>query len=148
MNAEDVLVSIEMVNGADLHQHAGREISTEKGWWHLLWADPDNNGELLRVRTAEGGTQYLVRDHDYQVRGDVRPDTSTLFNRWDNEPPLTVQHIETVLLACLSGGDMDGVVRCLYAMVRVNPHRAGLLLDTIKLGIAMRSTPQPEQEPT
>ncbi len=41
------------VPGEQLHEHAGRQILIDGVWCHLLWADPEDNGLLLRVRTAE-----------------------------------------------------------------------------------------------
>jgi hypothetical protein len=78
----------DLIPGADLHQHAGRQIHIDRGWFRLLWADPEDNGLLLRVRTQERGREYLVRASSYEVRGERQPapepDTG---ERWDNEPP-------------------------------------------------------------
>jgi hypothetical protein len=63
------------VPGVDLHQHSGREVLVGGRWLHLLWADPGDNGLLLRVRTAQQGRLYLVRGNSYQVRGVTRPMT-------------------------------------------------------------------------
>jgi len=59
-----------VVPGDQLHKHAGRQVLIEDAWAHLLWADPENNGLLLRVRTAERGLEYLSREGSYQVRGE------------------------------------------------------------------------------
>lgn len=66
---------IDVVPGALLHEHTGRQVLVNTRWLHLLWADAEDNGELLRIRTAETGRGYLVRSDYHQVRGAARPAT-------------------------------------------------------------------------
>lgn len=66
---------IDLVPGALLHEHAGRQVKVADRWLHLIWADADNNGDLLRIRTAETGRGYLVRENTHEVRGIAQPIT-------------------------------------------------------------------------
>lgn len=72
-------------------------------------------------------------------------------------PPrrFTAAELEDLMLAALRAGDVDAVVACLYAMAPIDPHRAGLLYDTLKLGITLaqltprsEENPMPDQAPT
>ncbi len=77
------------VEGADLHRLVGHRVLVDDAWALLRWADPDDNGLLLRVRTAERGREYLVRAGSYPVSDAREPATSDDDpDRWDNEPPL------------------------------------------------------------
>lgn len=74
--------------GHDLHQHIGHLVEIDGKSAQLLWADPENNGLLVRIRTAERGREYLVRDEVYPVSDlplPIADDDAT--DRWDNEPP-------------------------------------------------------------
>jgi hypothetical protein len=72
------------VSGADLHKHTGHLIAIEGILAQLLWADPEDNGLLLRVRTAERGREYLVRAASDRPEPILSDDVT---DRWDNEPP-------------------------------------------------------------
>lgn len=82
------------VAGADLHRYAGHPIEIDGAApSQLLWADPEDNGLLLRIRTTHG-RQYLVRTGTYLVTATAKPivaDFST--DRWSNEPPAAPQPV-------------------------------------------------------
>jgi hypothetical protein len=48
---------------------------------------------------------------------------------------MTATEIEALLLACLKAGDIPGVETCLMRMVIVDPKRAALLYDTMRVGV-------------
>lgn len=56
-------------------------------------------------------------------------------------PPVSV--LENILQAALEQRDMEGVGHALTLIAVQDPHRAQLLLDTMKVGIAISKERQP-----
>ena len=66
-------------------------------------------------------------------------------------PPdrLTADQLQELITACLAARDFDLVIAALHAMVPIDPHRAGDIYDTIKLGCTLaRSLPEEPPVPT
>ena len=51
----------------------------------------------------------------------------------------SVDVLEKILQKCLEERDMEGVGHCLRLIAAQDPRRAQLLMDTMKVGIAIRT---------
>lgn len=114
---------IDLVPGALLHEHAGRQVNISGRWLHLIWADAENNGLLLRIRTAETGRSYLVRADSHQVRGTAAPVTF----RW---PPGERESLDFRLAEMdrhLTSGDLESAGRELENLA-TDAHRCAVKL--------------------